>query len=1103
MEKKITGKTLHKLLVTLFALVMILSGVCFLDVKGSEVIAADNTENVVSFITEEKEVAVYRSSSDKTSHTYPKPSKSGYEDWVFAGWYEDEAGTTPYTEETILGQEKAYAKYVPSEILSAKCQVTAGTDENSENTNMRFVSTVDSRNYSEVGFEITCNGKKVTFPTKTVFKRINSVFDGLDCGYSPVVFDTESEYFMTFTITNIANKNFDRVHFVRPYWVTMDGTTVYGMARNARVSDSYNKIANIPVRMYSDAIVSAGALQVAYDNSMFEYVGYEVGNVDASASAANSADSKYVECTLSKSVNKPNGMLVNLRFKLIGDVTSNTTFDVTNTGIHNEESELVSIASVIHKTYNIAYNGNNADTSWYDEFKDDTNQKAFVIATAPDFYGFANLVNSGNTFAGKTIYVGADITVNSGTDTSSFAYKNWPIIASTSANAFQGTFDGQNHTISGIYASGADHVALFGYAHSNSVIKNFRLENSYFYGSGMYVSSVVARGNGYITDVYSKATVEGNSYHLAGFVAEMTGDYGIDVCSTERTIHNSWFAGTVIMKNSSCHNVGGFLATTSTTGASIKIENCLFTGTLKNEVSTTAGGRVAGFVGGFNGTVPTIKDCLSAGTIVNKGNITGSYVGYKAGSVNLTLDNVYAVKESCLSGDTHLAVGGAANSNVTAIAEANIKGFGGYTAALDFDKYWSARKYDVPVLSCFAESVLMSSDKSWTNDKTTDEMTGKDVYTISDLEDLYAFVQESQTNSFANAIVKLDADITVNSGNAKSWSKNAPKNDWIPIGQNTAFAGTFDGQGHTISGIYTSENNSYVGLFGKISGATILNLTLSNSYFMSTTHGVGGLAGYGYGAFEKVYSDAIVATTDGSNIGGFIGWAQGGNITFSECWFNGTVEQKNAQYDVGGFVGKQLCNISLEHCLSSGTIYSAGQRIGGIVGRVEGKDSAKVSLYIRDTLNHSSMTTPQNNQIGTILGSYDKATIDLGTTTHGVNVGYIPSGLQVVTEDNIKGFGAYGTNLDMFSDATEPYWIARQNGTPVLSCFAEGGLCAPDISWFNEVGTDAETGKTLYTISDASDLYGFAYLSQTNTFANSIVRMANDITVNETGSAKW
>ena len=84
-----------------------------------------------------------------------------------------------------------------------------------------------------------------------------------------------------------------------------------------------------------------------------------------------------------------------------------------------------------------------SDTSWYNEIGTE-----FVLTTAEQFAGFRDLVDGGNTFAGKTVKLGVNIDLaNKPFDPIGFGYYN----AETNTRVFMGTFDGQNHTIYNLY----------------------------------------------------------------------------------------------------------------------------------------------------------------------------------------------------------------------------------------------------------------------------------------------------------------------------------------------------------------------------------------------------------------------------------------------------------------------------------------------------------------------------------------------------------------------------------------------------------------------------------------------------------------------------
>ena len=130
-------------------------------------------------------------------------------------------------------------------------------------------------------------------------------------------------------------------------------------------------------------------------------------------------------------------------------------------------------------------------------------------------------------------------------------------------------------------------------------------------------------------------------------------------------------------------------------------------------------------------------------------------------------------------------------------------------------------------------------------------------YVIDDENDLYWLA----TTAPKDVKAKLTENITVNSsvldtsGNPNSASFKA----WTPI---TDFAGTLDGQGHTISGLYCNTPGSeYVGLFGSIKGGgEVRHLGVVDSYFAGSGF-VGGVCGRNDGTISGCYSTATVSST--------------------------------------------------------------------------------------------------------------------------------------------------------------------------------------------------------------------------------------------------
>ncbi len=132
-----------------------------------------------------------------------------------------------------------YAKYVDADVLGVKAQVLGGTYDKSNFTNIRFLTSVDSLDYKEMGFYITLvNPYKG--PTENDAKKYaahNYVYENIlamnntgevESYKADTIFASDSKYFKAFTIKNVPNWAFSEAFTVQPYWITLDGTTVYG-----------------------------------------------------------------------------------------------------------------------------------------------------------------------------------------------------------------------------------------------------------------------------------------------------------------------------------------------------------------------------------------------------------------------------------------------------------------------------------------------------------------------------------------------------------------------------------------------------------------------------------------------------------------------------------------------------------------------------------------------------------------------------------------------------------------------------------------------------------------------------------------------------------
>ena len=219
--------------------------------------------------------------------------------------------------------------------------------------------------------------------------------------------------------------------------------------------------------------------------------------------------------------------------------------------------------------------------------------------------------------------------------------------------------------------------------------------------------------------------------------------------------------------------------------------------------------------------------------------------------------------------------------------------------------------------------------------------------------------------------------------------------NYTPIGNATnRFKGTYDGGGHTISGIQTSEG-SYRGLFGYVDGGTIRNLALSNSF---------------------IYGESFLGGIVGMNLGG----------TIQNCRVDDSVRipKLNSVVNRGGIAGKNE-NGHIIGCLSGTDINNSydNSRFGGLVGSLNG-GTLKDCLYIGSSVSAidyfgaligslgSASRILANNyytviSLGGVNGS-DQAGARRGRViTLGSNVGIVGD----VTTYDISGITAIGTNV--------------------------------------------------------------------------------------------
>lgn len=265
----------------------------------------------------EDDTVVYE---EMTMETGTVPVKPGY---LFGGWYNDNAGKNAVKEgETPTGT--TYAKFVPSYVLSVKAQVDAGTAAaDGKLTNMRILTSVDSVDYQYVGVQVGLGNKNVTEyrTTKTYNNLLIGSGESATKSAATEVFGTASKYFAAWKLPNIADVNDKKIVYVRPFWITMDGTKVYGLAKYVHVEDSYNNYVSIPINLMSEAdTVAAGFAKMEYNSDDLEFVEVENGRVSNDEMAENHSVAGIVKIVGNEAeigtYSAEESLFANVRFKL-------------------------------------------------------------------------------------------------------------------------------------------------------------------------------------------------------------------------------------------------------------------------------------------------------------------------------------------------------------------------------------------------------------------------------------------------------------------------------------------------------------------------------------------------------------------------------------------------------------------------------------------------------------------------------------------------------------------------------------------------------------------------------------------------------------------
>ena len=269
-------------------------------------------------------------------------------------------------------------------------------------------------------------------------------------------------------------------------------------------------------------------------------------------------------------------------------------------------------------------------------------------------------------------------------------------------------------------------------------------------------------------------------------------------------------------------------------------------------------------------------------------------------------------------------------------------------------------------------------------------------------EDL-GYIYDSNTNTYTvyNADGLMNIAELVNGGKTDiniTLDKNIDLTGkvWTPIGTDydNAYTGTFDGGGHTITGLTFTTNDEYAGLFGWLNRAgTVKNVVMEGVQITSNQiygGSIGGVVGSSYGTIENCSVSGSISGT--VYVGGVVGVQIGGSIT--GCSSSATVK---GTVDVGGVTGQTNSSATLTACYATGNvtieINPAKNIAGGSLVGMNAGSRGLLACYATGNVTSTGSSTGQVHIGGFLGNNYTTVTACYWKNNHEQGIGFNKEGI--------------------------------------------------------------------------------------------------------------
>ena len=485
----------------------------------------------------------------------------------------------------------------------------------------------------------------------------------------------------------------------------------------------------------------------------------------------------------------------------------------------------------------------------------------YKISTGAELAYLAEKVNGGESYSGNYFKLTSDIRLNADdVPTAGDSLNSWTSIGNAMRKKFQGTFDGDGHTISGLYINNAvQNQGLFGYVGRGGVVQNLVVAGRVTATGQNYVGGIVARLNGGTVQNcgFYGAVTAGTSY-----TGGVVGSGSATNCWYYRTDDGASVLGVYGARSgTNCyHNVHD-----NSKGAYYE-DKAFGDGTVADLLNPYAyeNGLPLWKVGSSYLIIDTTLkyDALvKLATGVKSSVVDGKVkIGNDLTQILRNSGETLTLTAADGTGDVYYTVKNPQGDGVT-ITEADLAP----TSTPYTVKAEDVDEQGIITLYFGTKDELMAdlAESGWYYNQTSKSYTIK---TSEELHFLATLVNDKHID-FSGKTITLYADIDLSG-----------IKDWAPIGKDAdhPFRGTFNGNNKVIFGLTVAGNYANAGLFGVVDGGTIKNVTVKDG---------------------KVTSAAA-----GANVGGIVGWLRSGGVYSCACTAEVSGSGQNAV--IGGLVGK-------------------------------------------------------------------------------------------------------------------------------------------------------------------------------------------------------